>query len=186
MQRSCIFWFALDFRTNDRCDRDARWGRIVESGGEDPYLNAVVAKATVEGLQGNSLADTLTIAACAKHFAGYGFAEAGIDYNTAELSEQTLRDVVFPPFKAAVDAGVSTFMTAFNDIGGIPCTKNKDLFTTILRDEWGFDGFVVSDWNSIGELVVHGAAENKKEAAFLALDAGVDMDMEGRCYRNHL
>jgi len=166
--------------------RDARWGRIVESSGEDPYLNAVVAKATVEGLQGNSLADTLTIAACAKHFAGYGFAEAGIDYNTAELSEQTLRDVVFPPFKAAVDAGVSTFMTAFNDIGGIPCTKNKDLFTTILRDEWGFDGFVVSDWNSIGELVVHGVAENKKEAAFLALDAGVDMDMEGRCYRNHL
>ncbi|TLX70591.1 beta-glucosidase BglX [Labilibacter sediminis] len=166
--------------------RDARWGRIVESCGEDPYLTSVIAKATVEGLQGTALSDTFTVAACAKHFAGYAFAESGIDYNTTEITEQTLRDVVLPPFKACVDAGVATFMSAFNDIGGIPCSKNKELLTGVLRDEWGFDGFVVSDWNSIGELITHGVVNNRREATIAALDAGVDMDMEGRCYKKHL
>ncbi len=136
--------------------RDARWGRIMEGAGEDPYLGAQMAAARVRGFQGKDLAALDTIAACAKHYAAYGFAEAGRDYNTVDISEQTLRNVVLPPFKAAVDAGVATFMNSFNEIGGIPSTGNPHLQRDILKGEWGFQGFVVSDWGSIGEMVPHG------------------------------
>lgn len=166
--------------------RDARWGRIMEGAGEDPYLGSVMAAAQVRGFQGASLADENTIAACAKHFAAYGFAEAGRDYNTVEITENTLRNVVLPPFKACADAGVASFMNSFNEIGGVLATANKHLLRDILKGEWNFDGFVVSDWNSIGEIVDHGVAPNKKEAAYLAMKAGSDMDMEGNCYVAHL
>ncbi|MGD9932002.1 MAG: beta-glucosidase BglX [Mangrovibacterium sp.] len=166
--------------------RDARWGRIMEGAGEDPYLGSVMAAAQVRGFQGASLADENTIAACAKHFAAYGFAEAGRDYNTVEITENTLRNVVLPPFKACADAGVASFMNSFNEIGGVLATANNHLLRDILKGEWNFDGFVVSDWNSIGEIVDHGVAPNKKEAAYLAMKAGSDMDMEGNCYVPHL
>ena len=166
--------------------RDARWGRVMESAGEDPYLGSVMAAAQVKGFQGDDLSANNTIAACAKHFAAYGFAEAGRDYNTVEITEHTLRNVVLPPFKAAADAGSRTFMNAFNIIGGIPATAHNHLLRTILKDEWGFKGFVVSDWNSIGEIHNHGVAATKKEAAELAVIAGSDMDMEGDCYLDHL
>ncbi len=162
--------------------RDARWGRIMEGAGEDPYLGSVMAAAQVKGFQGNDLGALNTIAACAKHFAAYGFVEAGREYNTVEITENTLRNVVLPPFKACVDAGVASFMNSFNEIGGTPSTANKHLVRDILKGEWGFDGFVVSDWNSIGELQDHGVARDKKEAACLAMKAGSDMDMEGNCY----
>ncbi len=166
--------------------RDPRWGRIVEGSGEDPYLGSVMAAAAVKGFQGNDLAANNTIAACAKHFAGYGAAEGGRDYNTADLSERTFREVYLKPFKAAVDAGVSTLMSSFNEIGGVPSSANYELLTKILRDEWKFKGFVVSDWNSIGELVPHGVAKDLKQAAELAIKAGVDMDMESRSYIKNL
>jgi len=166
--------------------RDARWGRIMEGAGEDPYLGAQMAAAQVKGFQGNDLSAENTIAACAKHFAAYGFAEAGRDYNTVEITENTLRNVVLPPFKACADAGVATFMNAFNEIGGVTATANKHLVRDILKGEWGFDGYVVSDWNSIGEIYEHGMAPDKKEAAFLAIKAGSDMDMEGNAYIAHL
>ncbi|MCW0484809.1 beta-glucosidase BglX [Gaoshiqia sediminis] len=166
--------------------RDARWGRIMEGAGEDPYLGSVMAAAQVRGFQGASLADENTIAACAKHFAAYGFAEAGRDYNTVEITENTLRNVVLPPFKACADAGVASFMNSFNEIGGVLATANNHLLRDILKGEWNFDGFVVSDWNSIGEIVDHGVAPNKKEAAYLAMKAGSDMDMEGNCYVSQL
>ncbi len=162
--------------------RDARWGRVMEGAGEDPYLGSVMAAAQVKGFQGDSLNSTNTVAACAKHFAAYGFAEAGRDYNTVEITEHTLRNTVLPPFKAAVDAGVSTIMNSFNIIGGIPSTSNHHLLRDILKGEWQFDGFVISDWNSIGEIHNHGVAADKKEAAYLAINAGTDMDMEGDCY----
>lgn len=162
--------------------RDARWGRIMEGSGEDPYLGSLFAAARVKGFQGDDLSADNTIAACVKHFAAYGFIEAGRDYNTVDISESTLRNVVLPPFKAAADAGAVTFMNAFNEIGGIPATANAHLLRDILKEEWGFNGFVVSDWNSIGELLVHGVAADKKDAARLAITAGSDMDMEGNCY----
>lgn len=162
--------------------RDARWGRIMEGSGEDPYLGSLFAAARVKGFQGDDLSADNTIAACVKHFAAYGFIEAGRDYNTVDISESTLRNVVLPPFKAAADAGAVTFMNAFNEIGGIPATANAHLLRDILKGEWGFNGFVVSDWNSIGELLVHGVAADKKDAARLAITAGSDMDMEGNCY----
>ncbi len=162
--------------------RDARWGRVMEGAGEDPYLGSVMAAAQVKGFQGDSLNSTNTVAACAKHFAAYGFAEAGRDYNTVEITEHTLQNIVLPPFKAAVDAGVSTIMNSFNIIGGIPSTSNHHLLRDILKGEWQFDGFVISDWNSIGEIKNHGVAADKKEAAYLAINAGTDMDMEGDCY----
>ncbi len=166
--------------------RDARWGRVMEGAGEDPYLGSRVAAARVRGFQGRDLAAVDTIAACAKHYAGYGFGEAGRDYETVDLSEATLRDVVLPPFKAAAEAGVATFMNAFNEISGVPSTGNAHLQTEILKGEWGFQGFVVSDWGSIGEMVTHGVAENLEQAARQAIVAGNDMDMESRAYAGHL
>jgi beta-glucosidase len=166
--------------------RDARWGRIMEGAGEDPFLGSLVAAARVRGFQGQDLAASDTIAACAKHFAAYGFAEAGREYNTAEISENTLRNVVLPPFKAAVDAGVATVMSAFNDIGGIPTTASSRLQREILKGEWGFQGFVVSDWDSIGELMVHAVAADKRQSAAIAIGAGIDMDMESDAYIAHL
>ena len=166
--------------------RDARWGRIMEGAGEDPYLGARAAAARVRGFQGADLAATDTIAACVKHYAAYGFAEGGRDYNTVDVSEHTLRNVVLPPFRAAVAAGAATLMNAFNEIGGTPATASVHLQRDILKGEWGFQGFVVSDWGSIGELVPHGAARDLAHAADLALTAGSDMDMESAAYAAHL
>ncbi len=166
--------------------RDARWGRIMEGSGEDPFLGAQLAAARVRGFQGRNLAAVDTIAACAKHYAAYGFAEAGRDYNTVDISESTLRNVVLPPFKAAADAGAVTFMNAFNEIGGIPATASAHLQREILKGEWGFEGFVVSDWGSIAEMVRHGYSEDLAQAAEQAITAGSDMDMEGRAYVGHL
>ncbi|MBU4444559.1 beta-glucosidase BglX [bacterium] len=166
--------------------RDARWGRIAEGAGEDPFLGAAVARAQVLGFQGEDLSDPLTLLACAKHYVGYGAAEGGRDYNTVDVSERTLREIYLPPFKAAVDAGVGTLMSAFNEIGGVPTSANQFTLRTILKGEWGFNGFVVSDWNSIGELVAHGIAKDRLEAGVKGLTAGIDMDMEGRCYTSDM
>ena len=165
--------------------RDPRWGRIAEGSGEDTYLGSVMAAARVKGFQGD-LNSNDNIVACAKHFAAYGAAEGGRDYNSVDISERTLREVYLPPFKAALDAGAKTFMCSFNEISGMPSSANRHLLTDILRDEWKFDGFVVSDWNSIGELIPHGVASNVKEATDLSLNAGVDMDMEARAYVNNI
>ncbi|MCX6136606.1 MAG: beta-glucosidase BglX [Ignavibacteriales bacterium] len=162
--------------------RDPRWGRIVEGSGEDPYLGSLMAAARVRGYQGGDLAANNTIVACAKHFAGYGGAEGGRDYNTVDMSERTFREVYLKPFKSAVDAGAGTLMASFNEIGGVPSSANHQLLTRILRDEWKFDGFVVSDWNSVGELIPHGAAKDLAQAAELGINAGVDMDMESDAY----
>lgn len=162
--------------------RDARWGRIMESAGEDTYLTSVMTKAWIEGYQGDDLADTQTIAACAKHFAAYGFGEAGREYNTVDISNHLLYNVVLPPFKVASDAKVATFMNAFNDFNGIPATANSFLQRDILKGAWGFEGFMVSDWASIAELISHGLAPDAAAAAELALNAGSDMDMESRVY----
>lgn len=164
--------------------RDPRWGRIMEGSGEDPYLGSLLAAARVRGYQGNF--SDLNIIACAKHYAGYGGAEGGRDYNTVDFSERTFRDIYLPPYKAAVDAGVQTLMASFNEIGGIPSSGSKYLLNDILRDEWGFKGFVVSDWNSIGELINHGFASDLKHAGEISLNAGLDMDMESRAYSTHL
>ncbi len=166
--------------------RDARWGRIIEGAGEDPYLGSLFAKARVRGFQGEDLSANNTIAACVKHFAAYGAAEGGRDYNTADISERTLREIYLPPFKAAIDAGAQTVMTSFNEIAGVPSSINKHLLTDILRKEWKFNGFVVSDWESIDEVVAHGAAKNYEEAAQKAITAGLDMDMEGESYPKFL
>lgn len=166
--------------------RDARWGRIMEGAGEDPFLGAQMAVARVHGFQGADLAAVDTVAACVKHYAAYGFAEGGRDYNTVDISEATLRDVVLPPFQAAIKAGAATLMNSFNEIGGIPATGSVYLVREILKREWGFQGFVVSDWGSIAELVPHGYASDLKDAARLAALAGSDMDMEGRAYIQHL
>ena len=155
--------------------RDPRWGRIAESSGEDPYLDAVMGAAMVRGYQGNG--DSTSIAACLKHFVGYGATEGGRDYNTVELSERTLRNVYFPAFQAGVDAGAMTLMTSFNTIDGVPSTGNKWLLQDILRGEWGFDGMIVTDWNSSGEMIMHGFAKDLKDATDLAVNAGVEMDM---------
>ncbi len=162
--------------------RDARWGRVMEGSGEDPFLGSKMAYARVKGFQGDDLSAMNTIAACTKHFAAYGFAEAGRDYNSVEIGEPTMRNVVLPPFKATVDAGVATFMNSFNTINGLPATADSHIQREILKGEWGFDGFVVSDWNSVGEIISHGVAADKREAAKLAILAGSDMDMEGNVY----
>ena len=164
--------------------RDPRWGRIVEGAGEDPYLGSRFAAARVRGLQGDL--SEFNIAACAKHFAAYGCAEGGRDYNTVDVSERTLREIYFPPFKAAVEAGAMTFMSSFNEISGIPSTGNKWLLTDVLRNEWGFNGFVVSDWGSISEMTTHGFAKDTAEAAKKGIVAGCDMDMQARAYKNKL
>ena len=164
--------------------RDPRWGRIMEGSGEDTYLGSLMAAARVRGYQGN-LSD-LNIIACVKHYAGYGGAEGGRDYNTVDFSERTFRDVYLPPYKAGVDAGAQTLMASFNEIGGIPSSGSKYLLTDILRSEWGFKGFVVSDWNSIGELIPHGFAADLKQAGEISLNAGLDMDMESRSYITYM
>jgi len=166
--------------------RDARWGRIAESLGEDPYLASALAAAMVEGFQGEDLADRGTIAACAKHFAGYGAAESGRDYATTNIPENELRNVYLRPFRAAVDAGVVTLMAAFSDLNGVPATGNEFLMRQVLRDEWGFDGFVVSDWDSVRQLAIHGLTENDKESVYQAVMAGVDMEMAGESYLDQL
>lgn len=166
--------------------RDPRWGRISEGAGEDTYLGSLIATARVRGFQGDDLSATDTVLATAKHFAAYGAAQAGRDYHTVDISERTLRDVYLPPFKAALDAGAATFMTAFNELNGVPATGNKYLLTDILRDEWGFQGFVVTDYTSINEMVAHGYARDLAHAGELAMNAGVDMDMQGAVFLDHL
>jgi beta-glucosidase len=170
--------------------RDARWGRVMEGAGEDPYLGNRVAEARVIGFQGGrggaSLGALHTLLACGKHLAAYGAAESGRDYNTAELSEHTLRNIYLPPYRAALEAGVGTFMASFNEINGVPATADRWLMTEILRDEWGFKGFVVSDYTGINELVPHGVAEDEQHAAELAVNAGIEMDMTGATFIKYL
>jgi beta-glucosidase len=166
--------------------RDPRWGRIAESFGEDPYLMGVFGAAMVRGFQGDDFSQPGSIAACAKHFAGYGASEAGRDYNTTNIPENELRNVYLPPFKATVDAGVATLMTSFSDLNGVPASGNRFLLKQVLRDEWQFDGFVVSDWASIEQLSVHGFTADDKESAFEAASAGLNMEMATRTYADHL
>jgi beta-glucosidase len=166
--------------------RDPRWGRIAESLGEDPYLASVLGVAMVEGFQGDNLDQPGTIAACAKHFAGYGASESGRDYNTTNIPENELRNVYLRPFHAAVDAGVATLMASFSDLDGVPATGNRFLMTQVLREEWGFDGFVVSDWASIQQLAVHGFTANDAESAYEAVSAGVNMEMATSTYADNL
>jgi beta-glucosidase len=166
--------------------RDARWGRIVEGAGEDTYLGSAIARAYVRGYQGKSLTDPSSVAACVKHFVGYGAAEGGRDYNTTEISDRTLRDVYLPPFQSAVREGALTFMSAFNSLNGVPSSANPFTLKQVLRQEWGFRGMVVSDWTSVAELIPHGIALDGATAARKALLAGVDMDMEGNLYSTTL
>jgi beta-glucosidase len=166
--------------------RDPRWGRIAEGAGEDTFLGSAIARARVRGFQGANLADPTTILACVKHFAAYGAALAGRDYNTVDLSERTLREIYLPPYAAAVDAGALSVMTSFNDLNGTPATANRFLLQQVLRDEWGFRGFVVTDYTAIKEMVQHGTARDEAEAARQALAAGVDMDMQSGDFLNHL
>ena len=165
--------------------RDPRWGRIAEGSGEDPFLGARMAEAMVRGYQG-SVPDSTSIAACIKHFVGYGAAEGGRDYNSTFLTERELRNVYFPPFEAAVKAGALTLMTSFNDNDGVPSTGNRFILKDILRDEWGFDGLVVTDWNSMGEMIPHGFGTDRKDVAEKAANAGVDMDMMTFGFLSHL
>lgn len=162
--------------------RDPRWGRVMEGAGEDAYLGSLIAAARVKGFQGKGLGNTDAVMACAKHFAAYGAAVGGRDYNSVDMSERMLWETYLPPFKAAAEAGVATFMNSFNDLNGIPATANSYLQRDILKKQWNFKGFVVSDWGSVGEMVNHGFVANKKEAALAAITAGSDMDMESRSY----
>ena len=166
--------------------RDARWGRLAEGYGEDPYLTSVMGMAAVKGYQGDDLTRPDAIAACTKHFAGYGMSESGRDYNTANVTGTVLHDVILSPFKACADAGSATFMCSFNDIDGIPSSANRKLLRGILRDRWGWDGLLVSDWNSIGDMLKHGTAADLREASLQALHAGVDMDMEAHGYTQYV
>ena len=166
--------------------RDARWGRVMEGAGEDPYLGSLIAAARVKGFQGTDLSSYETIASTAKHFAAYGFSESGRDYNTVDIGINTLHNIVLPPFKATVDAGVKTFMNSFNDLNGIPATADKYLQREILKGDWNFDGFVVSDWGSLREMIDHGFARDRKHAGELALNGGSDMDMESYIYLDHI
>ncbi|HVT26414.1 MAG TPA: glycoside hydrolase family 3 N-terminal domain-containing protein, partial [Lacipirellulaceae bacterium] len=166
--------------------RDPRWGRIAESLGEDPFLASRLSAAMVRGFQGSNLSASDRIAACAKHFAGYGACEGGRDYNSAEISPSLMRNVYLPPFHAAVDAGVATLMTSFNAVNGVPGSANKHLLREVLRNEWEFRGFVVSDWESIREMIAHGYCRNEKEAALAAVRAGVNMEMVSHTYRDSL
>lgn len=166
--------------------RDARWGRIAESFGEDTYLTEKMAIAVVKGFQGDNLADARSMAACAKHFIGYGAVEGGRDYNSTHIPDRQLRDVYLPPFEKAIKAGCSSIMTSFNDNDGIPATGNSTLLKDILRKEWGFDGVVVSDWGSVTEMIKHGFAEDRKDAARKAIEAGLDMEMSSKSFIQHL
>ena len=166
--------------------RDARWGRIVEGSGESPYLGSALAAAYVRGYQGTSLSNADSVAACVKHFAAYGAAIAGRDYNAVDMSDLTLRQVYLPPYQAAVNAGSATVMSSFNSLNSVPQTANPYTLTQILRKEWNFDGFVVSDWGAVGELIPHGIALNNATAAQKAINAGLDMDMESGAYHERL
>lgn len=166
--------------------RDPRWGRVMEGAGEDTYLASRVAAARVKGFQGRQLGDVDAVMACVKHFAAYGAAVGGRDYNSVDMSERMLWETYLPPFKAALDAGASTFMTSFNDLNGVPATGNSHLLRDILKGKWGFTGFVVSDWRSVDEMVDHGYAADNKDAARIALNAGVDMDMQSGVYQANL
>lgn len=166
--------------------RDPRWGRVAEGYGEDPYLAGVLGAAAVRGFQGEDLAEPGSIAACAKHFAGYGASEAGRDYNSTNIPENELRAVHLPPFEAAIAAGVASVMTSFSDLDGIPATANRFLLRQVLRDEWGFTGVVVSDWDSIRQLATHGLTEGDRDSAYEAAQAGVDLEMASTTYADHL
>jgi beta-glucosidase len=166
--------------------RDPRWGRIAESFGEDPFLSRALGVAMMEGFQGHDLSATGSIAACAKHFAGYGAAESGRDYATTNIPENELRNVYLPPFRALADAGIATFMTSFSELDGVPATANSFLLRQILRDEWGYTGIVVSDWDSVRQLRIHGLTGSDAESAVAAAQAGVDMEMAGDTFRRHL
>ncbi len=166
--------------------RDPRWGRIAESLGEDPYLTSVLGTAMIRGFQGKDLSHPTSIAACPKHFVGYGAAESGRDYNSTFIPERQLRNVYLPPFESAVRAGAATFMTSFNDNDGVPSSGNKFILDQVLRKEWNFDGFVVSDWESIREMIPHGFCKDEKEAAEKAVNAGVDMEMVSSTYVKHI
>lgn len=166
--------------------RDPRWGRVMEGAGEDTYLGSKIAYARVKGFQGNKLGDLNSVMACVKHFAAYGAAVGGRDYNSVDMSERMLFETYLPPFKAALDAGAATFMNSFNDLNGVPATGNAHLQRDILKGKWNFQGFVVSDWGSIGEMVAHGYSKDLKEAAYSAITAGSDMDMESNAYRYNL
>ena len=166
--------------------RDPRWGRVMEGAGEDPYLGSEIAYARVKGFQGDEPGSINSLMACAKHYAAYGAAIGGRDYNSVDMSERMLWEVYLPPFKAAADAGVGTFMTSFNDLNGVPATGNPYLLREILKGKWGFEGFVVSDWGSVGEMINHGTAKNSYEAALSAITAGCDMDMESHAYLGNL
>lgn len=166
--------------------RDPRWGRVMEGAGEDTYLGSKIAYARVKGFQGSKLGDLNSVMACVKHFAAYGAGVGGRDYNSVDMSERMLLETYLPPFKAALDAGAATFMNSFNDINGIPATGNAHLQRDILKGKWNFQGFVVSDWGSIGEMVAHGYSKDLKEAAYSAITAGSDMDMESNAYRKNL
>ncbi len=166
--------------------RDPRWGRVAEGSGEDCYLASLIANAKVNGYQGDKLNNPYTMAACVKHFAAYGAPQGGRDYNTVDMSDRVLRETYLLPYKAAVDAGVATVMSSFNELDGVPCSGNRYLMTQILRNEWGFKGFVVSDFTSISELVAHGYATNEKQAGEIAMNAGLDMDMQDAVYSKYL
>ncbi|NGP54428.1 glycoside hydrolase family 3 N-terminal domain-containing protein [Thioalkalivibrio sp. XN8] len=166
--------------------RDPRWGRIAESFGEDVFLASRLAAAAVTGFQGEDLAAPGSLAACAKHFAGYGAAESGRDYATTSIPEVELRNVYFPPFQAAIEAGVRTLMPSFCELNGVPCSGNEFLLRDVLRGEWGFDGVVVSDWDSVRQLKVHGLTADDRASALAAVTAGLDLEMAGDAYRNHL
>ena len=165
---------------------EPRWGRVSEGAGEDPFLGSAIARARVHGFQGTDLADTSTILACVKHFAAYGAPQAGRDYNTVDMSKRVFLDTYFPPYKAAIEAGAGSVMTSFNELDGVPSSGNKYLLTDMLRNELGFKGFVVTDYTSINEMVNHGIVANEEEAGALALNAGVDMDMQGEVYFKYL
>jgi beta-glucosidase len=166
--------------------RDSRWGRVAESPGEDPYLASQLGKAYVEGFQGDSLNDPTSLIACAKHFIGYGATIGGRDYNTAIINKELMHNVYLPPFKSAFDAGSQTVMTSFNETNGVPASGDKHLLRNILRDKFQFDGFVVSDWNSVTEMIPHGFATNEKHAAEIGINAGLNMEMTSKSYENHV
>ncbi len=166
--------------------RDARWGRVMEGSGEDTYLGSLIAAARVKGFQGKGIGNTDAVIACVKHFAAYGAAIGGRDYNSVDMSLNTLWQYYLPPFKAALDAGAGSIMNSFNSLNGIPATANKYLVRNILKDQWKFKGIVVSDWGSVGGIARHGYAADNKEAALAAILAGCDMDMESRCYKDNL
>lgn len=166
--------------------RDGRWGRVAEGYGEDPYTNAVFGVASIKGYQGEDMSDSKRVAACLKHYIGYGASEAGRDYVYTEISNQTLWDTYIPPYEAGVKAGAATLMSSFNDISGTPGSANHYTMTEILKNRWKHDGFVVSDWSAVPQLIDQGHAADRKEAARLAFNAGLEMDMMGHCYDKHM